>query len=410
MVDLYRSAQAFDRHKNTVATWPLPAPTREVLRDFLRTHLEPLSPGRRLADLWHLHRLFCGTRTGRTPLLPADILAITPTDLETIGDTLRHEARTGRLSRDTFKRHRCLTRALLGRLPRHRPTFDPTPCLRALVETWTWPSEQIENISIERYYTYPDFARILAVTQRPLERALLAVAWETTARPNEYLSLKCGDVASTPHGFSFRAHISKQRGARTRTRQLYVFAFRADFAAFWDRHPYRTTPQAPLFYREDHRGIGQPLGPAGANKILRKYDRLSGARKGGTLYWLRHGGFTHKIVQGMHPDLAGADMGWIPGSNQRKRYTHLTDHDVLHERLRLAGHHYEHTVQPAIQARICPACNQPNTPNATHCTTCGQQLNLRDVLRELEELKANQAALIEHALHAILAKRDLKLV
>jgi hypothetical protein len=42
--------------------------------------------------------------------------------------------------------------------------------------------------------------------------------------------------------------------------------------------------------------------------------------------------------------------------------------------------------------------------------TCGQQLDLRDVLREFEELRSNQASLVEHTLQAILAKHGLEFV
>jgi ribosomal protein L40E len=239
-----------------------------------------------------------------------------------------------------------------------------------------------------------------AVTRRPQERALLVAAWETTARPNGYLSLPVGDVEATAHGFTLRAHVSKQGHGLTRLRPLYL-------AAFWDAHPYRAQPNHALFYRESTCGFGEPLGPEGANKMLRLYDRLSGVQKNGSLYWLRHGGYTHKVLQGMKDELAGADMGWAAGSGQRQRYTHLTDRDVLQERLRLAGRRFEQEVQPQLRARICPYCNQENGPTAAHCRQCGQTLSIQDVLRELADLKANQQAVIERTLREIMVRRNL---
>lgn len=171
---------------------------------------------------------------------------------------------------------------------------------------------------------------------------------------NEYLALTVGDVTATAHGFTLRAHVSKQAHGVTRLRPLYVLAFRAEFAAFWDAHPYRAEPGHALFYRESSTWVGPP------------------------------------------------------GSGQRQRYTHLTDRDVLRERLRLAGQRFEQEVQPQLRARICPHCNQENSPVATHCRICGQTLSIADVLRELEALKTNQAALVERALAEVMAKHRLE--
>ena len=101
-------------------------------------------------------------------------------------------------------------------------------------------------------------------------------------------------------------------------------------------------------------------------------------------------------------------MGWVPGTTQRKRYTHLTDDDVLRERLRLEGQRFERDIQSTLRVRICPACNQDNPPSAQHCATCGQLLSIRHVLDELAALKANQAALVERTLRELLAKPGIE--
>jgi hypothetical protein len=404
MVDLYGAAPRYTRMKASIPRWGLLPANQRALEALLTTRLERASPSRRYSDLIQLRRAFCGLpRTGKPALLVGALANYTLLDFERVADTLREEARRGQLGRATFKRLTSLIRGLYTQVTFLMPKSSRSALAQRLGDVLAWPSDIQANQSVTAYYTADEFLRLLRVARRPQERALLALAWETTARPNEYLSLRVGDVEATAHGFTLKAHVSKQQGGVTRTRNLYVLAFRADFAAFWNTHPYRDDPGHTLFFRDDNaRHRGAPLGPAGANLIVKRYDALSGLRKGGTLYWLRHGGYTAKILAGMKTALAGADMGWTPGSRQAHRYTHILDSDILAERLRLAGHHFAHQIQPQLQARICPACNQPNTPAAEHCTTCGQRLNLADVLRELEELKANQAGLVEHAVRKFL--------
>jgi len=411
MVDIYKNAARFEKQRTRLPGWPLHPGNRPIVEQLVDERIALRSPGRRHMQLCVLKRLCCGTRTGKPALILGPVAEWRSDDVSRIAAQLRGEALRSDVAQSTFKELRFLLRELLRRGLEQAGRSDMDAMLKHLATVLVWPAERVEDISISRYYTYDEFSHIMRLARLPQERALLAVAWETTARPNEYLTLRVGDVEETPYGFSLRAHVSKQTGARTRTRLLYVVVYTAELARFLHAHPNRDRPDAPLFYR-DHcppqRGL--PLGSAGANKILQKYDARSGVNKRGTLYFLRHGGYTHKILQGMHPTLAGADMGWIPGSQQQRRYTHLTDHDVLRERLRLAGQRFEQEVRPQLRARICPACNQSNGPDATHCGTCGQVLDITNVLRELETLKANQTALVERALAGILAKYGLEAV
>ena len=39
----------------------------------------------------------------------------------------------------------------------------------------------------------------------------------------------------------------------------------------------------------------------------------------------------------MNPALAGKDMGWSPGGKEERRYLHLTQEEVMAERLRLTN-------------------------------------------------------------------------
>jgi hypothetical protein len=271
MVDLYNAAARYARRKQTLATWPVAETTRAVLAEVIATKLDATSPGRRYADLCLLRRVVCGTRAGKPALLPPDVADL---DLERVrgaAEQLQAEARAGQLSRTTFRALKRLVTLVYRRYLLGHPSAEGEALVRSVAEWFVWPPDRLQNVSVQRYYTYEEFRRLLTVARRPQERALLAVGWETTARPNEYLSLTVGDVTPTAHGFTLHGHVSKQVGGTTRTRNLYVLAFRAEFAAHWNTHAFRANPHAPLFYRDDcRRHRGTPLGPAGANLILKK--------------------------------------------------------------------------------------------------------------------------------------------
>lgn len=187
-----------------------------------------------------------------------------------------------------------------------------------------------------------------------------------------------------------------------------MFAFRADFNSFWRSHPYRDQPGAPLFYREYNQAShGQPLGPAGANKVIKKLDRLSDVNKNGTLYFLRHGGYTWKRQAGMNPAVADRDMGWSPGTKQQGRYLHLHDDDVLAERLRLADETPDAAPRPEVRAPLCPACRAVNSPADDRCADCGHTLDVDRIVTEHGQQKAMIEAIIEAKLQAILKKHGL---
>lgn len=393
MVDLYNRERDYQRIKATIPSWNCPEENKKHVLAYLKSQIEHNSPGRKYSDLGLLKQIFYGTHAPKTGALRRSALITKPLEKMTIADfeEVRDRMHATVMSKEAWqkvKRH--IKGIMLDRFqddPAKREVIDKL-FLTGARDFFKWQKRELINTSLkpESYYTKDEFLRLLKACRRPQERALLALAWESTSRPNEYLSLNVGDVEELTNGFKILAHISKSRSGETTTRPLYVLVFRADFAAFWNTHLFRDNPSAPLFYREDcqeHRG--KRLGPAGANKMLKQADKRSGIKKAGTLYFLRHGGYSWKRKEGMNTALAARDMGWSPGSKQEKRYLHIADEDVLNERLRLAGEHHKNLPQEKLRARNCPWCNQTNSPSSIRCESCGQTLNVEEIMDEVRE-------------------------
>lgn len=414
MSDVYGNAERYAQKKQTINSWKAPRENIEAVKRYLSEQIDALSPGFRYSTLIVLKRIFHGKEQGakqgklaRPPLIKKPLSEMTLDDFREVDKALKKEG----FMKETYHKHANALRNLYEQEFEESEEPEHLKILTAFGRTgrrafFQYPRDSQSNKSLDKknFYTFDEFKEILRTTSRPQDKALLVVAWETTSRPNEYLTLKVGDVEKMKHGFKIKAHISKKKG-ETETRNLYVVTFRAEFAEFYNKHPFRDEPDAPLFYREDNQtDYGKPLGIAGANKKLKTLDFRSGVKKNGTLYFLRHGGYTWKKSLGMKDALAGKDMGWVPGSKQARRYEHLQDSDVLQERLRLADERFEEEVKPKLKVRVCPFCNQENSPLNEMCATCGQTLDLKMVTKELEALKQAQAEMVERITKDILEK------
>lgn len=407
MVDLYNCRSKYATAKVQIPNWKLHPENEKALREYLEEYTDSLSPGRQYADFWILKRLFYGRdprgkRSKRIlPLITKSLSDLALDDFKQIRARLNKEVTNRESHKKVVLHFRNLYEHHFSKDESKRLLRD-TLFLTGKRAFFKWESKNPVNTDIDetKYYTEKEFFKLLRVAQRPIERALLAVAWESTARPNEYLSCNVGDVIPLSNGFKIKSHISKLKNGKTKNRFLYLFSLRTEFNEFWSSHPYKDDPKAPLFYRDDNEANrGKSLSPAGANKIVKKLDSRSKVNKNGTLYFFRHGGFTAKISAGMNEAIAGKDMGWSPGSGEARRYLHLREEEVMEERLRLAGEHNAKKMK-TLKVRICPFCNQENSPAAERCKECGQELDMGRIVgdmqvkdKELATLKAQIADL-----------------
>ena len=405
MVDIYNNARAYERMKRQAQDWPIHEENKRHIAGYLATWIDRRSPGRRASDLWLLKKLFVGTSRQGVATKP---YITRPLSLLTLDDFRAIRAAMDRTitSKDTYHKlaghiRNLYEDAFLNDDTKERIISALYRKGRRKFFRWANDTPETTSISSSQFYTGEEFQRILRVADQPRDRALLAVAWESTARPNEYLTLTVGDVEELPHGFKIRAHISKRSTGQHR--YLYIFAYRADFNQFWRTHPFRHSPRAPLFYdlKDAH---GKTLSAAGANRMLKRLDARAGVHKNGTLYFLRHGGYTWKRLQGMNPALAGRDMGWAPGGKEERRYLHLQEDDLIQERLRIAGEKFKKIKTEPDTAKPCPHCHAMNSPVDDRCATCGQELDLAKVFEELHKLRSNQNLLVQRTVRALLDK------
>lgn len=382
MVDIYNLEAKYNRQFQEVDDWDTTKANKELIKNYLKLRAIKLSPGKKNSTIIALKAIFAGTKK-RDKIITKDYDNLTIQDFQNINSKVW----SLKLKPETHKFYNLLIKKLfyfkfldskdaekheiISRLQSRLQDYK-------LLENQEYSREVTEDecVSID------EALKLLNRATRPIEKALIACAFEGTKRPNEYLTVKIKDVNKTPDGFVLTITPSKGKHKKEDKAKLYIYNLASYFGEFWNSHPYKKDLDAALFYREDFGHEGELLGAAGAKKIIWKLARKSGIKKMLSLYSFRRGGYTWKVKSGMNKATAGRDMGWKPGSSQEQNYLNLTDEDVELERKQLAGKKVVKKSMKEIRDKVCPWCSGVNAPGNDVCSICGKELDLKKVLEK----------------------------
>lgn len=69
-------------------------------------------------------------------------------------------------------------------------------------------------------------------------------------------------------------------------------------------------------------------------------------------------------------------MGWGMDSEMASVYVHLSGRDVDHALLELHGLSPQAKKEEKLKLKICPRCQEHNSPDATYCKRCAYPLDV----------------------------------
>lgn len=142
-----------------------------------------------------------------------------------------------------------------------------------------------------------DVLAILRAATHPMIKALIITGHEAGCRPNEWLTLRVGDVSFDEYGA-----VIMVRGKNGSRRARLVLAAPA-LRQWLETHPDHDNPESPLWLCLQGKQAGKPLGYDGARKIIQDHARKAiveqpngkkqiGIRKRVNLYKFRHSTIT----------------------------------------------------------------------------------------------------------------------
>lgn len=158
------------------------------------------------------------------------------------------------------------------------------------------------------------------------DKALISLLFESGARISEVMKLTIGDIVFDDGGYSF---ISSGKSGEVYAR---IVNFRAvDILKSWIMtHPIKDDRTAPLWVVLKRSNLGlKPLEYPGALKMIKLIGKKTKITKNFNPHWFRHARITDLRVNRGVPDAIIENMvGWIPGSNMFKIYSHTKTRDI----------------------------------------------------------------------------------
>jgi len=259
---------------------------------------------------------------------------------------------------------------------------------RGLELNFKFPQERKQKYEIDhkQFLTDEEFERLLKTLKHPRDKALVILLRETGARIGELLGLNVGDVEFNQE--YAKLHI---RQSKTAEREI-VFVKAIPFVRSWLAvHP-DPEPESPLFVslKGDHGRLTYDA----VWLVLRRALRKAGINKRVHPHLFRHMVATELMLLekrgGISPVATEKYLGWVIGTQMRRRYSHVTDNEANNQML--AGR-YGKIKRPEEEERglkECPRCSRYVEAKFSYCPYCGQALEWKEAFN-LQEVKQIQA-------------------
>jgi len=266
------------------------------------------------------------------------------------------------------------------------------------------------HLPVDQLITREDIVRLVDICDRPRDRALIMLMWDSGARIGELLSLNIGHVQFDRYGAVVIVN------GKTGMRRLRLISSVPDIQTWVNMHPLRADANAPLFVTS--RKYGYELRRLSAQTVgnkLKDIARKLGMKKPIHPHAIRHARLTdlarsNSQKQGLSEMELRLVAGWEKNSAMPEVYIHLSGADVERKLLENAGFvdSTPDKAETALEPQQCPRCKALNAHDALYCATCSMAL-VEEAARKVDE-STEEAKQSEDYLKLLLQiKKDLGL-
>ena len=266
------------------------------------------------------------------------------------------------------------------------------------------------HLPVEQLITREDIIRLVDACDKPRDRALIMLMWDSGARIGELLSLNIGHVQFDRYGAVVIVT------GKTGMRRLRLISSLPDLQTWINMHPLRADANAPLFVTSRRYGHEpRRMSARTVENRLKYVARKLGMTKPIHPHAIRHARLTDLTrSNGKKQGLSEMELrlvaGWEKNSAMPEVYIHLSGADVERKLLENAGF-IDDTPDPAdtsLEPRQCPRCKALNAHDALYCATCSMAL-VEEAARKVDE-STEEAKRSEDYLQLLLQiKKDLGL-
>lgn len=232
-------------------------------------------------------------------------------------------------------------------------------------------NRHIPKLPTDRLLTRTDVQKLVDVCDRPRDRALLMLMWDSGARIGEIVTLDVGHVEFDRYGAVVIVN------GKTGRRRIRLISSAPELQTWINQHPLRHDANAPLFTTYNRYGVGtKRLTIATIENTLKAIARRSGVTKPVHPHAFRHARLTDLAKQGFSEMELRIIAGWERNSAMPEVYVHLSGGDIEKKMLEkagfVAGDETPGTI--ALEPRQCPRCKTMNTYDTLYCRACSMAL------------------------------------
>lgn len=219
----------------------------------------------------------------------------------------------------------------------------------------------------------PKDVQFLAEHTRNLrEKAIILTLYESGARIGELLNLRIKDVIFDDYGAMLNLN------GKTGYRKIRIVGSSPAISQWLEHeHPKRNDSNAYLFCNINNGTEGEILSYMSIMKILRRLKKETDFKKPLNPHIFRHSRAT-ELAEFLNDAPLCNYMGWVPGSQMSRIYTHIQDTDRLI--LEINGLvKKEKGGRGQFKDVICPRCNTKNPYGSKFCAQCSMGLDLKSI-------------------------------
>jgi integrase len=286
--------------------------------------------------------------------------------------------------------------------PDHRKRITP-PCM---VGIKSLPRKEKSAYQPEEIWMADDHALFLKYCPSPRDRCWHTMAYDTSTRPHEILSLRICDIhwKISSEGVQYaEIHVHGKTGSRT-----LPLINSIPYVKEWitNHHPFGNNPKSKLFVSLGKANFGQPITRDGMLKHYQSYyrdvyfpkllknltmptedkeaiDRL--LKKRWNLYIFRHSALTHKS-QILKEATLRDHAGWSMNSKMPSVYLHYFGTESCNSLLEASGIIKKESNQVShLISSLCPGCREPNKSSTRFCVRCKMVLRYDSFCDTLEK-------------------------
>jgi integrase/recombinase XerD len=270
---------------------------------------------------------------------------------------------------------------------------------------WLKVKKSVDEVKPEKkVLTDEDVLRILNATTTQRDRTILSIIAENPTRPKDICNLKVKDVKADEYGFELLLGSKTAKGRRT----IRLINSVPELQMYLKNHPFKSNPEAPLFFQLSNNRYGLPVGWNALNNMLQNAVKRAKIKREVKLYDFRRTSTTRLLQDENYTATEVQVMGGWSSIRMLDVYGKVTSEMVNLKKLRVAGKIKDQKQQKEdlLKPVKCPRCETLNSIGSVACGKCW--LPLKKEAIDLKEQVISKAIEWERPVNKAVIKEILR--